>query len=71
MGVIDRRTFLRRGAIAVGSVAIAGPLQAHATRAQAGSPTRTQGYGPLTATPGGELMLPAGFQVRVVSTQGA
>lgn len=70
VATIDRRTFLRRGAVAAGSIAIAGPLQAHAARAQAGSPTRTQGYGPLTATPGGELMLPAGFQVRVISTQG-
>lgn len=68
MASIDRRTFLRRGAIAAGSVAIAGPLQAHAARAQAGSPTRTEGYGSLADS--GDLMLPAGFQARVISRQG-
>lgn len=68
MRAIDRRTFLQRGAVAVGSVAIAGPLQAHAARAQAGSPTRTEGYGPLADS--GDLMLPAGFTARVVSRQG-
>lgn len=66
----DRRTFLRRGAAAAGGLAVAGPLQAYSANVAMGQSTTSPGYGPLRVAPGGDLMLPEGFEYRIVSTQG-
>jgi len=59
--VHTRRTFIRRGAIGAGALAIAsGPRVALA----AGE----GGYGPLQPDPGGLLDLPKGFRYRVLQT---
>jgi secreted PhoX family phosphatase len=58
--VHTRRTFIRRGAIGAGALAIAsGPRVALAAG---------QGYGPLQPDPGGLLDLPEGFRYRVLQT---
>jgi secreted PhoX family phosphatase len=66
---MDRRTFLRRSAIAGGTLAFAGPFHALGLHAATGrAPTRVAGYGPLI--PRGELALPRGFNYQVISRQG-
>jgi uncharacterized protein len=64
-----RRTFLKRGAIAGGALAAAGPLGALTARtAGAAPPPSSTGYGPLV--PKGDLALPAEFNYQIVSRQG-
>lgn len=70
MTATDRRTFLRRGAAAAGGLAVAGPLQAYSANVAMGQSTASPGYGPLRVAPGGDLMLPEGFEYRIISTQG-
>ncbi|MBI3467045.1 MAG: DUF839 domain-containing protein, partial [Planctomycetes bacterium] len=67
-GGVDRRSFLRGTAQAVGAAAVAGPLQALLARNAAGEPLRSgPGYGKLIETPdettGSPLLkLPRGFR---------
>ncbi len=68
MDVIDRRTFLGRGMLVAGGLAIAGPLQAFAARAAMGAPMSGEGYGPLIDMD--DLSLPRGFRYRIISRQG-
>lgn len=69
MHTIDRRDFLKRGALTTaGGLALGGPLQAFAMRAARGETRRAEGYGPLIEQ--GELALPDGFSYRVVSREG-
>lgn len=81
MSTLDRRTFLRRGAVMAGSAMVAaGPMQglvARAALAQEGVQPRrgTGGYGPLRPTPEhdtGETLfwLPEGFHYRVIGASG-
>ena len=66
---MDRRAFLRRSALAGGSLAFAGPFQALGLEAAHGRPPkRVAGYGPLV--PKGELALPREFNYQVISRQG-
>ena len=57
-----RRTFIRRGALGAGALAIATTGPRVAFGADGG------GYGPLQPDPGGLLDLPAGFRHRVLQT---
>ena len=68
MQQIDRRTFLRRAALAAGGLAIAGPLEAFATRVAASATVAIDRYGPLVAK--GDLWLPEAFSYRIISRQG-
>jgi len=66
---MDRRTFMRRGVMAGGGLALFSPLQALGVRSASGAPlSRTTGYGPLE--PKGDLALPAEFNYQVISRQG-
>ncbi len=65
---MDRRSFLRRGAVATGGLAIAGPLQAFAMRSASGAPIEASDYGKLVDM--GALSLPKGFSYRIVSRSG-
>jgi secreted PhoX family phosphatase len=65
---MDRRAFLRRTAVAGGSLFL-GPLHALGARAAAGrAAQRVSGYGPLVLK--GDLFLPAEFNYQVLSVQG-
>ena len=70
---VNRRQFVTRSALAVGATTVGGGLfDALIARAQAkgpGDPDGRAGYGPLRPA-GDDLALPAGFQYRVVSTEG-
>ena len=68
MTTIDRRTFLRRGAVAGGTLATLGPLSAYYAKSASGAPVATTGYGPLVNK--GDLWLPAEFDYQVLSRQG-
>ena len=69
MTTMDRKSFLRRGAVAGGSLAALGPLSAYYARTAAGAnPPATFGYGPLVNK--GDLWLPAAFNYQVISRQG-
>ncbi len=68
MATMDRRTFVRSGAIAGGGVAALGPLHVLGVRAAYGQVTETAGYGPLV--PKGDLRLPAEFNYEVISRAG-
>src|ERR671910_3674257 len=68
MTTIDRRTFLRRGAVAGGTLAALGPLSAYYAKSASGAPVATTGYGPLVNK--GDLWLPAEFDYQVLSRQG-
>jgi uncharacterized protein len=66
--IVDRRAFLRQAGAVAGGLAIAGPLQALAARVALGQPLITSGYGDLINQ--GDLLLPRGFQYRIISRQG-
>ena len=68
METIDRRTFLRRSAVAGGSLAALGPLSAYYAKSATGAAFATTGYGPLVNK--GDLWLPAAFDYQVLSRQG-
>jgi uncharacterized protein len=66
---MDRRTFLRRSAVAGGTLAFVSPFEALGVRLASGEPpVRITGYGPLM--PKGELALPEAFNYQVISRQG-
>jgi secreted PhoX family phosphatase len=65
---MDRRAFLTRSAALVGGMAIAGPLQAFASRVARGQTVISNGYGPLVDK--GDLFLPEAFNYTVISTSG-
>jgi secreted PhoX family phosphatase len=65
---IDRRKFLARGAALTGGLAMAGPLQALAARIALGQEISSAGYGDLQDM--GDLLLPPGFQYKVISKVG-
>src|SRR3712207_833388 len=66
---MDRRKFLKRGAVFGGALAAAGPFHALGLRAAAGLQIdEAVGYGPLV--PKGDLMLPAEFNYQIISEQG-
>jgi len=68
MTTMDRRSFMRGAALAGGSFALSGPLEAFAARARSGARATAAGYGPLR--PMGDLALPAGFSYRIISRSG-
>lgn len=65
MRTMDRRAFLARGAAFAGGLAIAGPLEAFATRVASAQSVDSSGYGPLVDM--GDVWLPEGFEYRVIS----
>jgi len=66
--MIDRRSFLRRGALFGGAMATMGPLHALGARLARGQGlTTTTGYGPLVLK--GDLWLPAAFNYTIISRQ--
>lgn len=69
MATMDRRSFLRRSAVAGGGLAALGPLSAYYARTAEGAQLpATYGYGPLVNK--GDLWLPAEFNYQVISRQG-
>ncbi|MDQ3066541.1 MAG: PhoX family protein [Actinomycetota bacterium] len=68
MTTIDRKTFLRRGAVAGGTLATMGPLSAYYAKSASGAPNAATGYGPLVNK--GDLWLPVEFNYQVLSRQG-
>lgn len=69
MATMDRKNFLRRGAVAGGGLAALGPLSAYYARTAEGAPAPASlGYGPLVNK--GDLWLPAAFEYQVISRQG-
>ena len=68
VGTMDRRAFLLRSSALVGGMAIAGPLQAFASRVARGQTVITDAYGPLVDK--GDLFLPEAFNYTVISTSG-
>jgi uncharacterized protein len=68
METMDRRTFLRRGAVLGGSLSALGPLSAYYARTAHGGTATGPGYGPLILK--GDLWLPPGFWYQRVSQQG-
>lgn len=63
MTIMDRRTFMRRSAVASGGLAAMGPLGALGARAAHGAPPpAAAGYGPLVLK--GDLFLRAAFNTR-------
>ena len=65
---MDRRSFLARSA-AIGAFALSDALLPRAI-AMAGAAPSSQPYGPLTAPDANGLMLPAGFQSRIIGSTG-
>jgi len=65
---MDRRTFLRRSAVAGGGLAALGPLSAYYAQSASGAVTQATGYGPLVNK--GDLWLPAEFNYQLISRQG-
>jgi secreted PhoX family phosphatase len=69
METMNRRAFLRRGAMVGGGIVALGPLHALGARTAMGAPPpRTAGYGPLVLK--GDLWLPEDFEYAVISRQG-
>jgi secreted PhoX family phosphatase len=66
---MNRRSFLKRGAVLGGSLAVISPFEALGLRLASGqSLAPTQGYGELVLK--GDLWLPAEFNYQVISRQG-
>lgn len=67
---MDRRSFIKTGAVFGGALAALGPFQAlSARRALGNSLAPAEGYGPLVNK--GHLWLPAEFNYQIVSVQGS
>src|SRR5688572_24379537 len=67
---MDRRNFIKTGAVFGGALAALGPFQALSARRALGSPLApSDGYGPLVNK--GHLWLPGEFNYQIVSVQGS
>ncbi len=67
---MDRRNFIKTGAVFGGALAALGPFQSLSARRALGSPLApSDGYGPLVNK--GHLWLPAEFNYQIVSVQGS
>ena len=67
---MDRRNFIKAGAVFGGALAALGPFQSLSARRALGNPfAPSKGYGPLVNK--GHLWLPAEFNYQIVSVQGS